>query len=448
MSSRETVVRSVRDTGLLGSDAAVLVMLSGGADSVCLLHVCVQELDEGRVAALHVNHGLRDAADADERHCRDLCERLGVPLHAISVRPPDKGNMEAGAREARYRAAEEVRRREGLELVAAGHTASDQAETVLYRLVSSPGRRALLGMSPRRDRLVRPLLALSRDETRAYCREVGLEWREDESNLDRSIARNRLRLEVLPELRKIHPAAERNVVTTAAELRDEAEVLGLAVEEALAHAGAGGNPPAVEAARLAGLAPPVRRLVLRHLAEQAAAAPLPLGPDRVRDLERLATAGGSARLDLGGGVSALVEYGRIRFTRPADSVSVPATELPVPGRCRFGEWEVVSEVEESASSPPAPGSVEEALLDRALIVAPLTVRGWSDGDRMRPLGLGGSKTLQDLFTDRKVPRSVRRSLPVVESGGEIAWVAGVAFSEAFKVTAETREAVRLRARVV
>ena len=130
----------------------VLALLSGGQDSVCLVHALREVLDVDRLKALHVHHGLRSAADEDERFCRELCEELGVELVVERVTIPTGGNVEAGARDARYEAAERVRRRLGLDVVATGHTAGDQVETILYRLVSSPGRRALLGMRPRRDR--------------------------------------------------------------------------------------------------------------------------------------------------------------------------------------------------------------------------------------------------------------------------------------------------------
>ncbi|MEJ7714357.1 MAG: tRNA lysidine(34) synthetase TilS [Thermoleophilaceae bacterium] len=138
-------------------------MLSGGADSVCLLDVAIRL--GALVSALHVNYGLRAAAEQDEAHCRDLCERLGVELTVKRAWLPKEGNTQAQARDARYRLAERIARGH----YAAAHTASDQAETVLYRLATSPGRRALLGMQPRRGRLVRPLLQATGEETRAYC---------------------------------------------------------------------------------------------------------------------------------------------------------------------------------------------------------------------------------------------------------------------------------------
>jgi tRNA(Ile)-lysidine synthase len=441
----EIVLSAVDRAGAPEPSERALALLSGGADSVCLVHALRERLGAGRLVALHVNHGLREAAAEDERFCAALCGKLGVELVTERVTIPDTGNLEAAAREARYRTAEAVRARLGLDVVATGHTAGDQVETILYRLVSSPGRRALLGMRPRRDRIVRPLLEVTPEQTRAYCRAAGLEWREDETNLDLAFARNRLRHEILPRLREVHPAADRNILATAALLRDEHEVLERAVDEAARAAGAGGNPPSVELARLAGVPPALRRLVLARLAGQAAGAPVPIGRDEAASIERLAAAGGSGSVSLGGGVEAVCEYGIVRFQRPAEAEPAEPADLAVPGSCRFGAWEVTCAVEPLVPGAADLGSLDAPVLDAGLLAPTLTVRRWTEGDRMTPLGLDGTKSLQDLFTDRKVPRSVRALLPVVESAGEIAWVAGVAVSEAFKVSDRTTSAAHLEA---
>src|SRR5438105_3266665 len=334
MSTRQKVLRAIERSGAIEPGERVLALLSGGRDSVCLMHALREVLGADRLVALHVNHGLRPAADEDERFCRELCEALGVEVVVERVTIPTAGNVEAGARDARYEAAERARRRLGLDVVATGHTAGDQVETIVYRLASSPGRRALLGMRPRRDRIARPLLEIKRSETRAYCEEAGLRWREDESNDDRALARNRLRLDILPGLREIHPAADRNVLATAALLRDEHEVLEQAVDEAVREAGAGGSPPSVEIARLARHPAALRRLVMRRLAEQAAGALLPVGPAEMATLERLASAGGSGSVSLGGGVEAVCEYGIVRFQRPVEAALAEPAALGVPGRCR------------------------------------------------------------------------------------------------------------------
>ena len=443
----DRVTSALRANAALAPPARILALVSGGTDSVCLVHALAETLGADRVEALHVNHGLRAGAEEDERFCGELCAGVGIRLHVERVHVDRSGNLEAQARAARYAAAEAVRARAELDLVATGHTASDQVETVLYRLVSSPGRRALLGMAPLRDRLVRPLLELRREDTRAYCLEAGLAWREDESNQDRTLGRNRLRLDVLPALREVHPAAEQNVLATAAQLRDEQEIVELAVDEALARLGAGGYPPVVEVARLASEPPALRRLVLQRLAERAAGGPVPLGTDRLREIERLAARGGSGVVELGAGVRAVAEYGLVRFARADDATPPQPVVLSVPGTCRFGAWELECL---PGPQPPARGksSLDEPVLDAARLATALTVRGWQDGDRIRPLGLGGTKSLQDVFSDRKVPRALRRTLPVVVSGEEIAWVAGVAISDRFKLDERTSATVCLRARAV
>src|SRR3954447_242584 len=165
----------------------LLVLLSGGADSVCLLHMAIEKGAD--VAALHVNYGLGGRqSDEDEQFCRELFP--GVIVERVRL---GKGNLQALAREARYELAEQ----HAVGDYATGHTLSDQAETVLMRLVSSPGRRALLGMPARRGRLVRPLLGMTRAETAAYCRQNGLSWRVDPSNSDPRFTRARVRHELL-----------------------------------------------------------------------------------------------------------------------------------------------------------------------------------------------------------------------------------------------------------
>ena len=169
----DPIEERVRATGLLAAGTPVTVLLSGGRDSVCLLDLALRLAGRDAVSALHVDYGLRDSAAADEAHCAELCARLEVPLEVRHPQSRDAGNLQAWARDQRYAAAAQVVLRRG-GVAATGHTASDQVETVLYRLAASPGRRALLGMPARSGRLVRPLLVLSRQETAAYCRARGL----------------------------------------------------------------------------------------------------------------------------------------------------------------------------------------------------------------------------------------------------------------------------------
>ncbi len=189
-------------------------MLSGGRDSVCLLDMAVALCGAERVRALHVNYGLRAESDDDERHCRELCGRLGVAIEVVHASREESatGNLHAWARELRYAAARKLAQRLDRALIATGHTATDQVETILYRLAASPGRRALLGMAASEGVLVRPLLGLTRQDTAAYCTELKLAWHEDSSNESQLYARARVRHGLVKALDAVHPAAQTNVL--------------------------------------------------------------------------------------------------------------------------------------------------------------------------------------------------------------------------------------------
>jgi tRNA(Ile)-lysidine synthase len=350
----------------------LLVLLSGGADSVCLLDIAQKRGAD--VSALHVNYGLREGADEDEQFCRELFP--DVIVERVRLGP---GNVQALARDARYALAE----KHAIGDYATGHTLSDQAETVLMRLCSSPGRRGLLGMAPRRGRLVRPLLGMTRTETEAYCREHGLEWRTDPSNSDPRFTRARVRHELLPLLERIAPGAERTIAETAKLLRDEAEALDALL------------PVTDDLGEIAALPPALGRLVLRRLAG---------APVRTEELLALAGRGGTVSLDVGHGLRAVVEYGQVRFTRERDPGPLEAIEVTQAGSVQFGSWEV-------------------------RVAGPATVRAWQPGDRIKTSG--GTKSLQDLFTDRKIPREERRRVPVVEAGGEVVCVGDLVVAEGF-----------------
>jgi tRNA(Ile)-lysidine synthase len=296
----------VRATGLLPEGGPVVVLLSGGRDSVCLLDVAARLAGTSAAVALHVNHGLRgEESEGDEDHCRALVRDLGVELVVERSGPtPRAGNLQAWARDHRLGAAAGLAMERGAR-VATGHTTTDQAETILYRLAASPGRRALLGMAPRDGLLVRPLLGVTREETAAHCLARGLRWREDSTNLSPEYARARTRGDLMPALRALHPAAERNVVRTAELLREEAEVLDELVETVL------GGRDHIATAHLAMLSPALGRLVVRRLAEDVTGRLCPRAPGRLTDLLEL----GDGALDLGEGVRAVVHAGDLHMER-------------------------------------------------------------------------------------------------------------------------------------
>jgi tRNA(Ile)-lysidine synthase len=306
----DRMLEEVRAGGLMPTGTALIALLSGGRDSVCLFDLAVRALGPEEVTGLHVNYGLRDDSRDDERHCTVLCERLGARLVVKRPRRPEGfGNLQSWARDTRYAAAAALALARDA-TIATGHTADDQVETILYRLASSPSRRALLGMRPRDGRLARPLLSFTRAETTAYCEERGLSWRDDATNSEPTYARNRVRHGLIPALAAIHPAAAANVLRTAELLRDEADVL-----DALVAAEVDGSTGAVRGTigleRLAALPPALRRLVVQRLADRAAGRPVAGAARHAEEVTALRRTG-TAMLDLGGGVRAVAERGVLR----------------------------------------------------------------------------------------------------------------------------------------
>ncbi len=447
MDHRALVEESVLQIRVVEPSEKVLVMLSGGSDSVCLAYLMAERINSAGICALHVNYGLREQADEDEDFCRKYCNQLDVEFFSERISLSGKGNIQAEAREHRYRLAESICVHKGFDLIAVGHTLTDQAETVVYRLASSPGRRALLGMQAREGRIVRPLLSVTRDEVREYCEVEGLAWRDDISNEDPTYARNRIRMNVIPELRQVNKAAEKNIVATRDALFDESKVLDGIVRGALDEIGAGGRPPGVDGDRLKELPIALQRLVVRELVQSATGGEFPLSAKRADEVIELSTCQGSSGIDLGP-VRAVSEYGVLRFFPVGGELPEPQEmSLSIPGTCTFGEWEVTSKLLGDVPNGLS-GGHDKALLDADLMGNEVTVRVWHEGDRLRPLGMVGSKSVQDIFTDEKVPRSLRKRLPVLDVGGSVVWVAGVALSDEFKLTEKTKKAVRISARLI
>ncbi len=284
---------------LLEPGQELVALVSGGADSLCLWTL-LSELGY-RVDALHVDHGLRGhAGHADA----EFCAALGAAVVAVDVTPG--GNLEARAREARYGAAREYA---AGRVIATGHTVSDQAETVLYRLASSSGPRAAAAMRPREGDLVRPLLCLTAEQTRAWCDQRGHEPRVDATNQDTVHRRNLIRHEVMPALRRVHPGAEVNLARSAELLAELDDLLSELAEEHVTDQ--------LDLDSLSQLPRGLRVVVLRAAAERAAGRPLRLPRELTGRLELLATRGeGVERLSLARDLEAVRDRRTLSFAAP------------------------------------------------------------------------------------------------------------------------------------
>ena len=422
----------------------VVAAVSGGGDSVALLRLLGELAATGEVVlagVVHVNHQLRAAADRDEAFCASLAAAAGVPfdvarVDVAAVARAARCSVEVAARDARYGVFEEVRTRRLAECVAVAHTRDDQAETVLLRLLRGAGTRGLRGALPRRGAVVRPLLTCGRAELRDYLRAAGATWVDDETNADTAILRNRIRHDLLPRLeRDYRPSVARVLARTATLAGDDDAYLARIADTAAADLTSkeeGGL--ALDGRGMLALPPAIRRRVARLLLERAGAR----RAVRFADVERLLTlcrGRSAARGEVAGVALERFAADRVLIIKgAAPRPHIPPRTLEVPGEVEIPEagpgWRVCAEgpIERTSAPPPARLCV---LLDAAAALAPFAVRGRVPGDRLRPLGLGGTKTLQDLFVDRKVPRAERDRTPVVvDAAGRIVWVVGLALAEA------------------
>ncbi len=436
--------------------ATVLVALSGGPDSCALAHAlcALRKRLRCQVVAAHVHHGLRGQdADADAAHAAAVAASLGVPFtqRSANVRRfagENKLSLETAAREVRYHLLAEAARELGADLIATGHTADDQAETVLMNLLRGTGVDGLAGIPPVRSDIIRPLLDVTRAEVEAYCLENKLAYRLDSSNLDVAFTRNRVRHQVLPVLKDIQPNTV-GVLCRAAEIvRGENEMLEGIVDGLLTRISipeADGLSIGLQA--LTALPVGFRRRLLRAAIGRVKGDLLEVEWERIDALVELARHGRTgAVVELTGGVRVERSYDSLRVYRDTPTAAIPGHEwlLHVPGRVDLPWFNVSLQARRSRSSRVV-NDPSIAILDADTLQAPLVIRTWRPGDRFVPLGMSRSKKLQDFFADERVPARKRKMAALVLSGAEIVWVVGHRISDRHKVTDSTCRTVRITA---
>jgi tRNA(Ile)-lysidine synthase len=442
----------------------LVVALSGGGDSVALLLILRTLHDRGDVVlagAAHLNHRLRAReADEDEAFCRALVERLGVPFiaeHADirGMAREQKRSIEDTARRARYAFLERAADAVGGDLIATAHTRDDQAETFLLRILRGAGTRGLGSIHPRAGRIIRPLLDVGREELRAFLAEQQEPFREDETNADVAIPRNRVRHELIPLLRARFSAAVAGVLAREAELarRDEdflqQQAIDLASRIVLSE-----NEHEIRvavapmAAAHAALSSRAARTLLDRFAGGRAIAFHHI--ERVLELAQRTSDGA---VSLPG--QEVVRAGETLRIRPAPGrLKAPANSfvfsLSIPGEVTSDGWTLTAR-EAGPDRPVAAskwmGRAAQVGIAGAPLALPLAVRNRRPGDRFRPLGAPGKRKLQDFLVDRKVPRVVRDVLPiVVDARDRIVWVPGQAVAEEFRVSDASQAVILLTMR--
>lgn len=460
----DRVWRTIRREEMLARGEAVLVAFSGGPDSTALL-LALRELTEVltlRLAAAHFNHRLRPTADEVQTRCEQLARRLGLPFVAGGPDGLDRraANLEHRARWARYAFLRRTAREVGCQKIATGHTLDDQAETVLLRLLRGCGIRGLSGIQPvRRDGVIRPLIDVSRSEVVAFLERMALDYDQDETNTHPRFVRNRVRAEVLPALEALNPKVRRSLARLAAAARWHSDAMATLLDEKLEQVVYGHEGLPISALRA--YPRPLQLLLVRRWLEkvvppeahqpafeatmnlaavvQADSAPSHLSPERVAELLRNRGAfRGRFRDAQSAGDRLPTNWGKLALRMDGPQ------ELP-------GGF-IVSVARKIVAGP---GDLRAALSSASPWVAVFPYDAWVEdvglafrpvqpGDRIDPLGMGGSKKLQDVFVDRKIPAVRRWGRPALVAGDQILWVPGVIRSRHRMVHwPETREILRI-----
>lgn len=464
----EKIAASAREEGLWQPGDTVVVAVSGGPDSMALLHMLwrLREPDQLQLAVAHVNHGFRpEESQREAEAVRQLSLQLGIPCEAASIDMPaylakTGKNPQLAARERRYAFLHEVASRYGAARIALAHHADDQAETVLMRILRGTGTGGLAGIHGRRAdnnvELIRPLLRIRKADLLAYCARERLPYCEDSSNNKRDYLRNQLRLDVLPMLEQYNA----QLVSSLSRLAEitAAEDNWMAAEAQKAFAGyvdCGPGFAALEVSALQGLHVALQRrlikLILTYISSKQEIASF----EQVEAIRQ--AAGGHAAstwaIDVGGGIRFSREYGRLRFEQAAAAVTAGTYAYEIEQgmhQLYVAEAGIRFELDILHGARLQRGALgkQEAFFDPEGVAFPLTIRNRRPGDRLAVIGLNGSRKVQDIFVDAKIPPSQRERLPIVcDAHGALLWIPGIRRSRIALVGDDAAPVLRIRARV-
>ena len=483
---KEKVKQTIKKYGMLFPEDRVVVGVSGGPDSVALLHILKELAPRLKISLslAHLNHRFRSRdSDRDAEYVQELALELGLPVIVESRDVPafikkEGLSPEGGARRARYDFFNKVVTRLKANKVALGHNADDQAETVLMRLLRGSGREGLGGIPPVRElkpgskvEIIRPLIEATREEIERYLKENRIKSRLDASNIEPVYLRNRIRLKLLPLLAKYNPNVKSILVRTAQILGEEDRYLEGIVKKHLKRImGKKRGGITLDIIKLSSPSLPIQRRILRKSLGLMKGNKLDIQLAHIDDILDLLRTRGRASLDLPGNILVTKEYRRLSLgfkkKKRAPSFNYP---LKVPGITK------ISEIDRSFQTKilnKRPKALKETLKKRAYfdyegalalapstkkaritrfsnaserlpsygrIKSPLFLRNREIGDRFQPLGMKGSKKLKDFFIDEKIPLKERERAPLLLSGKEIIWVVGYRISDKAKVTNKTKK---------
>ncbi|WP_449020174.1 tRNA lysidine(34) synthetase TilS [Prevotella jejuni] len=451
------IKRFIASEHLLRVDALYLVALSGGADSVALL-LCLKELGY-RVEAIHCNFRLRgEESMRDERFCEELCQRENIPLHKVhfdtqSYADLHKVSIEMAARELRYHYFFQLKEALKAEGICVGHHKEDSVETILINLVRGTGLSGLMGIRPRKNDIIRPLLCVTRQEIEDYLRRHASTFVTDSTNLVDDVVRNKIRLNVLPQLAEINPSVTEAILTTANHLSDVEAI----VQESL-HAALGktvyffSSESSVSQSSLSNHPFQLDLSVVRAFPSPAYLLFYilkPLGFSSSQIMEMVAHLDGQTGQLWYSSTHELTHDRGFFMVLPREEGEPRTLVIPETGRYVYDD-QLSLRLTERTLAPSSTVSFSKnptiVDLDASSIRFPLTLRRVAEGDRFTPLGMRGSQLVSDFLTNLKRNRFEKRNqLVILDATGTILWVLGLRINDHFKLTPQSTSCLRIEA---
>ncbi|MCX6011496.1 MAG: tRNA lysidine(34) synthetase TilS [Chloroflexi bacterium] len=463
-SLEQRVLGFIHEHQLISGSEKLVVAVSGGADSVCLLHILVrlQKALKVKLHIAHLNHQLRGAeSEADASYVADLARQLAIPAtmekrDVKGYQARERLSLEEAAREVRYSFLAQVAGAIGAERVAVGHTRDDQIETILMHLIRGSGTRGLRGLQPATlwqsgvDSLtiIRPLLEISHQETENYCHQHRLTPRLDASNLSLSPLRNRIRQQLLPLLESYNPGVAEALLRTGRIAGDDIDFLDEQVTRLWDEVARQEKKSIIlDKKGFDQLPPTLKRYLLRALVERLLGSAKDIEMRHVEEMMSLATKAAGKRLSLPGGLTFSVEYNRYLLTSDLTALSpLPLLKgefpLNIPGETRLPGWRVEATIIKQEEMSEKDDFT--AYLDLAKSGDRLMVRPRRRGDRFQPLGLAQPKKLGEFMIDAKIPNTWRGQIPIVCSEEQILWVVGWRLDERARVSRDTKQVLCLK----
>lgn len=454
---RKRFLKFIKEKNIVKSGDKILVGLSGGPDSVCMLNLLCSIRDEEKieVAAAHINHMLRgEEADKDEEYSKRLCESLGVRFFSKRI-DINKYALETGksselaGREARYDFFNEIINKINFNKIATAHNANDQAETILMRIMRGTGLEGLGGIPVEREgKYIRPILFMKREEVEQYCKENNLNPHIDATNLERIYSRNKVRLDILPYMKNnFNPNIVETINRMALLLQDDNEFIEGEVNKAYKDNCFERENSIVISKNLFNIHSAIVTRVIRKALFAINKSNYDMEMKNIEDIIELSNLGTNKRVDLPKDIYAENVYGDIIIRKKEYIKNKLSNELTLNKKdilhneVIFDEYIINFDLVNNKDIKQENDElIKKFDYDK---INNVTIRYRKDGDRITPLGMKGSKKLKDIFIDMKIPKEKRDEIPLIQFNDEISWIVGIKMSDKFKITKETKHILKV-----